>query len=129
MSPQIPGLAVPLFGIERGASYTATHALMLDRVLDGPRPLGFLVAIPEASAMVYHPIRDARVHEAMAVMSTLAEHAFERAANAVSREIFWWHAGRLSRVPTARVGERLVVDGTGEFGDVVFRGLAKQSLN
>ena len=129
VSPQIPGFDVPLFGIERGGPYTATHALMLDRVLDGARPFGFLLVIPEASAMAYHPIRDARIHGAMAVMSTLAEHAYERSANAVSRELFWWHAGRLARVPAARVGERLVIDGTGEFGDVVFRGLAKQSLN
>lgn len=129
VSPQIPGIEVPLFGIERAGPYTATYALMLDRVLDGTRPLGFLLILPEASTMAYHPIRDGRVHEAMAVMSRLAEVAHTRSANAITREIFWWHAGRLSRVPTTRVDERLVVDASGEFGDVVYRGLAKQRLN
>jgi len=119
----------PLYVIHGPGSYTASHALMLDRILDGARPLGFIVAIPTRDALIYHPIRDASVQEAMQLMFMMAERFYEDGAGAVSKELFWWHRGKLSRIPTARIGERLVIDGTGEFGDVVYRGLARQQVN
>jgi hypothetical protein len=128
-SPPAGMPAPPFFVVQGKGPYTASHALMLDRLLDATRPLGFIIAIPTRNAFLYHPIRDAGVQEAMRVLFMMADRFYDDGAGAVSKDLFWWHRGKLSRIPVTRVGERIVIDGTGEFGDVVYRGIVRQQVN
>jgi hypothetical protein len=119
------GYAVDM--LTSGSNYAATHVLFLEDYLQGGTAYGALVGVPSREVIFRHIIRDKSVLEAFSFMHKVIEDYYKRGPGSISRDIYWWRAGALQRVPTAVVGEKLVVAPGDEFERVVFESMMKEN--
>lgn len=88
------------FAIVGDSFFTSSHALLLDNYLD-PRPEhGALVAIPHRHAVLYHPIVDLRILQAINSMIPVTFGMYQEGPGSVSPNLYWWRDGALSHLPT-----------------------------
>ncbi|MGW1193325.1 immunity 49 family protein [Streptomyces sp. NPDC002559] len=81
--------------------FVGSQALFLasavQRVTGDPLPqAGALVVMPSRHNLVYHPITDGTVVDAVNRLAAYALGAFEDGAGALSPRVHWWHRGALT---------------------------------
>ncbi|MEU5538549.1 immunity 49 family protein [Streptomyces sp. NPDC020362] len=81
--------------------FTAGKALFLDaaarQVVGEPLPdAGALVVVPTRHNLVYHPIADGSVVDAVNSLAAYALGAHEDGPGALSPRVYWWHRGSLT---------------------------------
>lgn len=77
--------------LEGESFFTATHALLLREHLPDPPPeTGALVAMPNRHVVLYHPITDATVVQALNAMIPAAHGMFRDGPGSVSPHVYWW---------------------------------------
>lgn len=91
--------------------YAATHVLWLSEHLASmpgySEANGALVALPHRHLIAVHPIESASVVAAAGTMLRFAARQFETCPGPISDQLYWWHEGTLSRLPSDSVGETL----------------------
>ncbi|MDI2131241.1 hypothetical protein [Yinghuangia seranimata] len=95
-----PGGAV-LHYVSGDSFFVASKVLVLDdyALATTGRPLpedGALVVVPARSLMVYYPIADGHVVEAINDLANFGLGAYEDNAGSISPRLYWWHAGALT---------------------------------
>lgn len=80
--------------------FTASHALFLEEHLERPTEFGAVVAVPHRHAVLFHPIADLRVMEAVNSMIPIAFGMYQEGPGSLSAGLYWWRSGRLSALPT-----------------------------
>ncbi len=80
-----------------GGDYVASTALVLPWVLEAATgltdfPNGALVAMPDHTTLIFHPITTARgVHHALGEMTALTARCHDDAENPLSPYVHWWY--------------------------------------
>jgi hypothetical protein len=119
------GLAVDM--LTSSSNYAATHLLFLEDYLAGGTGYGALVGVPCREVILRHVIRDKSVLEALGFLHMVIEDTYTKGPGSISREIYWWRAGVLRRVPTAVVEGSLVVTPGDEFERTVFEPMMQEN--
>ncbi|GAA3030565.1 hypothetical protein [Streptosporangium longisporum] len=114
------GVAVRrLTGPTEGA---AAHLRRLGDYLPVPSD-GVLVALPDPATLIVHPVEGIGVVRAIERLRLFAQREFERRAGALSPQVYWWHAGRLSLIRADLIDQdgqtRLVVAPPPDFARVL----------
>ncbi|MER6917321.1 hypothetical protein ABT354_37240 [Streptomyces sp. NPDC000594] len=83
--------------------YTASRVLALEHLVrettgEELTADGALVALPFRHRLAFHVIRDASVIRALSAMAVFAAAGYTDAPGAISPSVYWWHAGRLTRL-------------------------------
>lgn len=81
--------------------FGATHALLLARHLKGTPAHGALLAVPNRHTVLFHVIEDMKVVTAVNTLVVLAQKYFALGPGSITDQIFWWHAGGFTRLPSA----------------------------
>lgn len=81
--------------------FGATHALLLARHLKGTPEHGALVALPNRHTVLFHVIEDMTVVTAVNTLVVLAQKYFALGPGSITDQIYWWHAGGFTRLPSA----------------------------
>ena len=110
-----------------GSNYAATHVLFLEDYMKGGTGYGALVGVPSREVLFRHIIRDKSVIQAFSFMHTAIEDYYKRGPGSISRDIYWWRAGVLQRVPTVMADGKLVVAPGDEFERVVFESMMTEN--
>ncbi|MCE7548644.1 immunity 49 family protein [Streptomyces thermodiastaticus] len=81
--------------------FVASKALYLDevarKVTGAPLPrAGALVAVPTRHNLVFHPIADGSVVDALNSLATYALGAYQDGSGPLSPRVYWWHRGGLT---------------------------------
>lgn len=87
--------------------FTASQALRLERFLDAPAPHGVLLAVPHRHCVLFHPIRDARVIQAVNGIIPMAFGMYREGPGSISPSLYWWRAGRLLLLPSEMTEARM----------------------
>lgn len=108
------GPDVPVAMISGASHFVASLLLTLeDRV---PRVgIGALVAVPNRHVLMVHEIRDAQAIPAIAAIRHVAARMFDVGPGSISPEVYWWHTGALTLIPTTVEKGRLNVEPPDEF--------------
>ncbi|MGC5012125.1 hypothetical protein ACLQ2R_15285 [Streptosporangium sp. DT93] len=114
------GVAVRrLTGSTEGA---AAHLRRLGDYLRVPSD-GVLVALPDPATLIVHPVEGIGVVRAIERLRLFAQREFDRRAGALSPQVYWWHAGRLSLIRADLIDQdgqtRLVVAPPPDFARVL----------
>ncbi|MEU4831805.1 hypothetical protein [Streptosporangium sp. NPDC023615] len=114
------GVAVRrLTGPTEGA---AAHLRRLGDYLRVPSD-GVLVALPDPATLIVHPVEGIGVVRAIERLRLFAQREFDRRAGALSPQVYWWHAGRLSLIRADLIDQdgqtRLVVAPPPDFARVL----------
>jgi hypothetical protein len=80
--------------------FTASQALRLQHFLDAPPPHGALVALPHRHCLLFHPIRDGRVIQAVNGIIPMAFGMFREGPGSISPSLYWWRAGQFTLLPS-----------------------------
>ncbi|GAA3447383.1 hypothetical protein [Planomonospora venezuelensis] len=103
-------------------SCAAAHLRRLGDYLPVPAD-GVLVVLPDPATLVVHPVEGIDVVRAIERMRLLAQREFERGADPLSPQVYWWHRGRLALIRADLVSQegqtRLVVAPPPEFARVL----------
>jgi hypothetical protein len=122
--PPTGGFAVDM--LTSGSNYAATHVLFLEDYLkEGSTGYGAIVSVPCREVIFRHVIRDASVLAAMQFMHGVTADAHLKGPGSISREIYWWHAGKLELVPTQAVAGKFVIAPGENFEREVLASMAK----
>lgn len=111
--------------LEGESVFVASKVLVLPSVLDRVRgsrdvPDGVLVAVPDRHHLLLHPVTSADVVPALQAMAGLTADAYASAAGGLSPSVYWWKAGRMTRLSVVGPdGVRIEVQG--EFAEVLER--------
>ena len=111
--------------VRRLSGPTAGAAAHLRRLGDYlPVPVdGVLVALPDPATLIVHPVEGIGVVRAIERLRLFAQREFESRAEALSPQVYWWHAGRLSLIRADLVSQdgqiRLVVAPPPDFARVL----------
>ncbi len=104
-----PAPALQTFDVGKGATiralvgdsfFTASHALFLEEHLRESPGYGALVAVPHRHAVLFHPIADLRVMEALNSMIPIAFGMYQEGPGSLSAGLYWWKDGKLVLLPT-----------------------------
>lgn len=81
--------------------FVASKALFLSQVVlqvtgESLPDAGALVAVPSRHNLVYHPIADGSVVDAINSLASYALGAYEDGPGALSPRVYWWHRGSLT---------------------------------
>ena len=95
--------------------FTTSHALRLEAFLDRPAHHGVLVAMPHRHAVLFHPIRDMRVVSAINGLISMTFGMFQEGPGSLSPHLYWWHHGKLIRLPSEVSANRLTFTPPDEF--------------
>ena len=105
--------------------YCPTHVFWLGEYLrrDGVEAdgNGALVALPHRHLIAYHAIETREAVNAAGALLRLASRQFETAPGALTDQIYWWRADRVSALPVDSVGETVTILPTPEFEDLLDR--------
>ncbi|WP_326698089.1 immunity 49 family protein [Streptomyces sp. NBC_01754] len=98
---EIPVEGTTLQSFYGDSHFIGSQALFLSaavrRVTGGTLPLaGALVVMPSRHNLVYHPIVDGTVVDAVNCLARYALGAFEDGPGALSPRVYWWHRGGLT---------------------------------
>ncbi|WP_239137614.1 hypothetical protein [Sphaerisporangium rufum] len=101
-----------------GSASAAVHLRRIDHYLV-VSPDGVMVALPRPGEMVVHPIGGLSVMHAIERLWLLARHQYRTRDDGLSPHVYWWRAGRLTRIQADLVVQdgrrRLVVAPPPEF--------------
>ncbi len=104
-----PGLTVRV-GAADGVPYVSAGLMSVPQLLRGqPLPYGALVAAPQLSAIVLHPVTSKASINGGVTISRVVESMYDGAADPCSRLLFWLLEGELH--PLQREDQRLAVPG------------------
>ncbi|MFH8517491.1 immunity 49 family protein [Streptomyces gelaticus] len=67
---------------------------------------GALVVVPSRHNLVYHPIADGTVVDAVNALAAYALGAYEDGPGALSPRVYWWHRGSLTSITVIDEGTR-----------------------
>ncbi|MFF5205440.1 hypothetical protein [Streptosporangium sp. NPDC000396] len=100
----------------------AAHLRRLDDYLPVPAD-GVLVVLPDPATLVVHPIEGIGVVRAIERLRLFAQREFDRRADTLSPQVYWWHDERLALIRADLVSQdgqtRLVVAPPPEFARVL----------
>lgn len=88
--------------------FTAARLLLLPDGVDMGGAPDAIVAVPNRHTLLVHPLRDANAVRAVTMMVQFAAKMFEDGPGSIVPDVYWWHGGALTAIPT-RV-ERKKVD-------------------
>jgi len=83
--------------------YAASKVLVFDeavRAAGGPElpPEGVLLTVPNRHNLVFHPLTDKHVVEAVNALAQFGQGAYEDGPGRLSPRVFWWRAGTLTSI-------------------------------
>ncbi|HET6625558.1 MAG TPA: hypothetical protein VFG63_04150 [Nocardioidaceae bacterium] len=105
-----------LHTIEGESHFIASRLLVLEDLLQetvGERiwDFGVVVSMPVPNQLVFHPIQDLGVQEAITAMSTLTAANFDESTGGVSPYVYWWQRGALTQLTElAEDGQPRLID-------------------
>ena len=95
-SAAVGGGTVEVYG-ER--IYAASWVLLLDDLLDAAAPSGVVVAIPTRENLDVHVV-SADSRPVLDVMAEVAYQTYEDGPASITDDLYWWHDGELTTIPT-----------------------------
>jgi len=119
--PSLGGPTVDMMA--SGSNYAATHLLWFEDYCEHAVGYGALVTVPNRHMIFFHKIRDKSVFEAVAPLRMVTDKAYEDGPGSISTHIYWWRPGKLQVLPTAKIGDRVVVAPGHEFEEMVFESM------
>lgn len=80
--------------------FTASRLLLLPEGVDMGGAPDALVAVPNRHTLLVHPLRDSNAVRAVNTMIQLAARMFEDGPGSIVPDVYWWHGGALTLIPT-----------------------------
>jgi hypothetical protein len=80
--------------------FVATRILMLEEHLKPTPEYGALVIVPNRHAVLFRPIEDASIVEAVGLLLGVADAQFRQGPGSISSSLYWWKDGRLTLLPS-----------------------------
>ncbi|AKT40282.1 hypothetical protein [Chondromyces crocatus] len=124
---EVPGkeFGVPLDLLASSSHYAASHLLFLEDYMPGDAGYGALVGVPQRHLLVRHIIRDREVFQAIHLMSQVIDDWYVADAGPISRDLYWWRGGQITRLVLDRRTNGLVLGTSEPFaGEVLAKVLA-----
>jgi hypothetical protein len=81
--------------------FVASHLLCLERLLPQKLEYGALVCVPTRHLLLVHAIRDSRVLMAVNALIPQSYLYHQRGPGSLSPNLYWWHDGQLTHLPTS----------------------------
>jgi hypothetical protein len=81
--------------------FTTTWALMLERYLEPVSEHGALVTLPHRHLMLFLPILDVSVVQAIGPLLTIAQRQYQAGPGSISPSLYWWRNGTLTLLPAS----------------------------
>lgn len=108
---EIPYKGTVLHSIYGDSHFVASQALFLSAAVhqvtaESLPNAGALVIMPNRHNLVYHPITDGTVVDAINHLAAYALGAFEDGAGPLSPRVYWWHRGSLTSLTVLDEGSR-----------------------
>ena len=85
--------------------YVASRALFLDELLGGVRDGVF--AVPNRHVLLWYPVTDLSVVEAMSPMFQIAMNLFREGPGSISDQLYWWQGGEFVHLPHTVSGKNI----------------------
>lgn len=105
--------------------FTASRLLALEDSLDTPSSFGALVSVPHRHALLFHPIVDTRVFEAIAALLPMTRGMHAEGPGSISPELYWWRPGRIDLLPSDLTGGKLTFQPPPDFVSHVLERVAE----
>lgn len=102
------GRGVALVTLYGESNAVSSHLLALDRHLPRDATRGALVVVPARHGVVFHVIRGVEMTDAIAPLRELAAMMYASEPGPISREVYWYRAGKLDLVRLKALGGRVV---------------------
>jgi hypothetical protein len=80
--------------------FVATWVLLLDKLFKDLPVNGGLVSIPNRKAMLFRPILDITVAPDIGPFVAMTDMLFREGQGGVSSDIYWWHGGAMTLLPS-----------------------------
>jgi hypothetical protein len=84
--------------------FIATSVLMLEEQLKPVPEHGALVIVPHRHAVLFQPIVDASIVNAVGLLLRLADAQCRQGPGSISPNLYWWKDGHLTLLPSKREG-------------------------
>lgn len=119
---ELDGAAIHL--VEGESFFTASKLLVLEDLLSGTLgerelPHGLVVSVPVRHVLVFHPIADLSVVDAVQRMAGFTAETCRSGAGSVSPFVYWWKNGQLTPLTWVTDDGELQVVAGGEFTDML----------
>jgi hypothetical protein len=79
--------------------FAASHAFLLDEVLPAAARQGAVVAVPHRHALLYAPIVDLGVVQAINTIIPIAVSLFQQGPGSISPGLYWWRGDNVKLLP------------------------------
>jgi hypothetical protein len=110
---------VPYLALTGSSFFVATHALMLRRWQGFEGKHGALLAIPHRHAVICHPINDIQSVKAVHNLGIVAHKMEREGPGSITANLYWWHDGRYTPLPSEMRGEKFVFKPPDEFVELM----------
>jgi hypothetical protein len=97
--------------------FVTSRLLVLEHYLEPATPLGAIVAVPNRHTLLFSPIVDASVIDAIHAMAVIAYERWSEGPGSLVPTLLWWRAGRLIPLPTEVDDDGVHFDPPDEFVD------------
>jgi hypothetical protein len=104
--------------------FVATWVLMLEEHLAPVPEHGALVVVPNRHAVLFQPIVDVSIVNAVGLLLGVAEAQCRQGPGSISPNLYWWQKGHLTLLPSRREGGQFQFMPPSEFA-AVLNSLAK----
>ncbi|WP_156040541.1 hypothetical protein [Chondromyces apiculatus] len=102
-------VGVPLDLLASSSHFAASHLLFFEEYMPREAGYGALLAVPQRHLLVRHVIRDREVLTAAHLMACVIDDWAGKEAGEISRDLYWWKDGHLTRLPLKRAGSGLIL--------------------
>ncbi len=87
--------------------FVASQALALEDHLGDPPRYGALVSVPHRHIVLYHPIRDRSVIQAIHAMIPMTQHFYQEGPGSISPSLYWRKTGAFMALPARIEGKTI----------------------
>lgn len=114
-----------VFVLEGPSFFVSSHLLVLEQHLDPAPRCGALVCIPDRHTLLFSPIHDMSVLDAMNTMVSIGERRFAHGPGSIRPTVYWWRDGELVPLPAAVEQDAIRLDPPRDFVEGCLRLLAR----
>lgn len=101
--------------------FTTSRILFLEESLPARAPFGAVACLPHRHALLFHPIQDLRVIDAVTHLARMGRGMFREGPGSLSPDLYWWRPGRILKLDVRVTRKAVVLTPDGQFMKVLNR--------